>query len=67
MATYYSVYEDSTGDLIMCGFCDFAAGVPTNHTQRTDLPHPGKCRGGDPDEPNMSRWNGSAWVEVAKP
>ena len=68
--TQYGVIETATGDLLRAGFCDcfetdgsFNAGT---ETCRSDVPFPSKIKG-DPDEANMHRWNGSAWVEVAQP
>jgi len=67
--THNGVYENATGDLLRCGYCDFendGSFDSENETQRTDVPFPGKIRGNDL-ETMMHRWNGSSWVEVAQP
>lgn len=63
------VIETATGDLLRFGNSDFEndgsfdAGT---ETYRTDVPAGAKVRCAE-DETNMTRWNGSAWVEVAQP
>ena len=67
MATYYSVIETSTGDLLKVGYCNFTSDGWFNagiHTQRTDSPFPGKVRG-DLSNAQMHRWNGASWALVA--
>ena len=66
---YNGVIETATGDLKRAGYCDFendGSFDSGTETMRSDCPHPGKVKG-DPQETNMTRWNGSAWVEVAQP
>ena len=69
MALFRGVIETSSGDLLRCGHCVFdddGSFDGGTETERTDAPFPGKTRG-DAGETQMSRWNGSAWVEVDQP
>lgn len=56
--------EDSTGDLICCGYSVFTPGA--GQTYRTNVPVPGYRRF-QRNIPNMHRWNGATYIEVPQP
>ncbi len=56
--------EDSTGDLLCCGYAVFTPGA--GQTYRTNVPVPG-FRRLQRNIPNMHRWNGASYDEVPQP
>ena len=64
--TQNGIIEDATGDLLKAGFTTGLGTVEAGQTQRTDVPHPGRYRG-KAGATMMTRWDGTAWIEVAQP
>jgi len=61
----HAVYDLATGDLLRSARIALPFNVVTEAT-RSDVPTPA-LRRGDRSNANMHRWNGSAWVTVARP
>ena len=64
------LFETATGDLISAGRVDFTTEGDqygsSIHFVRSDCPLGAKTRG-DTDYSEMTRWDGSKYVEVAQP